>query len=189
MVDIYHTNKKYKLIYADPPWYYRAWSNKKNKKCAEAHYNTMTVEELKNIPVKKISEKDSVLLLWVTFPCLEDGLKLIADWGFQYKTVAFVWVKTNKVAKTLHWGLGSYTRANVELCLLATKGKPLPRKSRSVHQVVFSLVREHSRKPDEVREKIVELFGNIPKIELFARQTFEGWNAWGNEVNLFNKQN
>ena len=99
-----------------------------------------------------------------------------------YKTIGFTWVKKNKKSDSLFWGMGYYTRANTELCLLATKGKPLRRVSRSVHQVVESPVREHSRKPDEVRGRIIRLFGNLPRIELFARQKTEGWDVWGNEV-------
>lgn len=146
----------------------------------------MLKEEIQQLPIDKISNKNSVLLLWVTFPCLEEGLELLKHWGFQYKTVAFVWVKRNVKSDGLFYGMGYYTRANVEICLLATKGKPLPRKSRKVHQVIYSPVREHSRKPDEVRDRIVELFGDISKIELFARESFNNWYCWGNQIKLFN---
>ena len=188
MVNIFKTNKKYKIIYADPPWHYRVWGRKGNKKCAEAHYDTMSLEDIKRLPVSRICEKDSVLFLWVTFPLLEESFEVIKAWGFEYTTVAFVWVKTNKKSDSLFWGLGYYTRANVELCLLSTKGKKLPRKSHSVHQIVFSKVREHSRKPDEIREKIIDLFGDLSRIELFARQEVMGWNSWGNQTSLFNKE-
>jgi N6-adenosine-specific RNA methylase IME4 len=142
----------------------------------------MTKEELQNFPIQKISVKDSVLLMWVTAPCLEEGLELIKKWGFTYKTIGFTWIKKNKKTNSLFWGMGYYTRANTELCLLATKGKPLKRVSRSIHQVVESPVQEHSRKPDEVRNRISRLFGDLPRIELFARQKTEGWDVWGNEV-------
>jgi len=114
-------------------------------------------------------------------PSLIEGLALIEKWGFKYKTVAFTWVKKNKKADSLFWGMGFWTRANTELCLLATKGSP-KRVSASVHSVIYSPIREHSRKPDEARDKIVQLMGDIPRIELFARQKVEGWDCWGDEV-------
>ena len=174
--------KKYQIIYADPPWTYKVWSVNGNKRSACQYYPTMTKEELQNFPIQKISVKDSVLLMWVTAPCMEEGLELIKKWGFTYKTIGFTWIKKNKKTNSLFWGMGYYTRANTELCLLATKGKPLKRVSRSIHQVVESPVQEHSRKPDEVRNRISRLFGDLPRIELFARQKTEGWDVWGNEV-------
>lgn len=187
-IDIYSTDKKFNIIYADPPWHYKVWSNKTGSgRSAESHYRTMEKESIQELPIQNISQKDSVLFLWVTFPCLIEGLELIKKWGFSYKTIAFAWVKKNKKSDSFFWGMGYYTRANIELCLLATKGKPLPRKSKAVHQIVFSPVREHSRKPDEIRKRIVQLFGDIPRIELFARESFDNWYCWGNEVKLFNK--
>lgn len=106
---------------------------------------------------------------------------MIEAWGFTYKTVAFVWVKQNRKTPSLFWGLGHWTRANVELCLLATRGSP-KRKSAAVHQVIVSPVEEHSKKPDAVRERIISLLGEQPRVELFARQTTPGWDVWGNEV-------
>lgn len=110
------------------------------------------------------------------------GNRTYQAWGYTYKTVAFTWVKQNKKTDGIFTGMGYYTRANAEYCLLGTRGKVLPRKSRSVSSVVISHLQEHSRKPDEVRERIVELFGDVPRIELFARQQVEGWDCWGNEV-------
>jgi len=175
-------NKKYKIIYADPPWSYKVWSNKGKGRSAESHYSTMSKEEIQSLPVQDISEKDSVLFLWVTAPCLLEGVELIGKWGFEYKTVGFTWVKRNKIADSWFWGMGYYTRANAELCLLATKGDPLKRISRSVHQIVDARIERHSKKPDVVRERIVELFGNLPRIELFARERVDGWDCWGLEV-------
>ena len=174
--------KEYQILYADPPWTYRVWSGNGNKRSACKHYPIMTKEELQKLPIQKISAKNSVLLIWVTAPCLEEGLELIKKWGFVYKTIGFTWIKKNRKSDSLFWGMGFYTRANAELCLLATKGKPLKRASRGVHQVVESHIREHSRKPDEVRSRITELFGDLPRIELFTRQKIQGWDAWGNEV-------
>ena len=182
-VDIYNTDKKYNIIYADPPWQYKVWSRDTGLgRSAESHYSTMKKEDIQLLPVDKITAKDAALFLWVTYPCLEEGLELVKKWGFTYKTCAFSWIKFNKKNNTPFVGMGYYTRANNEICLLATKGQPLKRISKSVRQVVFSKIREHSRKPDEVRQRIVDLFGDLPRIELFARQYADGWDCWGNEV-------
>jgi N6-adenosine-specific RNA methylase IME4 len=174
---------KYSIIYADPPWQYKVWSKATGLgRSAESHYNTMTKAEIQNLPVNSISEDNSVLFLWVTAPCLLEGIELITKWGFEYKTIGFTWVKRNKKVDSWFWGMGYYTRANTELCLLATKGKPLKRISKSVHQVVDSRIRKHSQKPDEVRDRIVQLFGDLPRIELFAREQKKGWIVWGDEV-------
>lgn len=173
---------KFDIIYADPPWSYKTWSGKgKEKKSAENHYDCMTKNDIQNLPIKNMSSDNSVLFLWVTFPCLEEGMELIKKWGFTYKTVAFTWVKKNKVSDSLFWGLGYWTRANAEICLLATKGKP-KRVSKSVHQVIEAKIGKHSQKPPEARERIVKLMGDLPRIELFAREKFDGWKAWGNEI-------
>ena len=141
----------------------------------------MNIKDICNLPVDKIADKDCVLFMWMTFPTLVEGLKVLESWGFKYKTVAFVWIKQNKKAPSLFWGLGFWTRANAEICILATKGNP-KRVSAKVHQVIISPVEEHSKKPDETRKRIVELLGDIPRIELFARQKVQGWDSCGNEV-------
>ena len=111
---------------------------------------------------------------------LPQDFEVIKAWGFKYKTVAFTWVKENK-SEGYFTGLGYWTRANPEMCLLATKGKP-KRISKSVRQLVMDKRREHSRKPDRIRNDIVELCGDLPRIELFARQRVDGWDNWGNQV-------
>jgi N6-adenosine-specific RNA methylase IME4 len=185
-------DKKYQIIYADPPWSFSTYSEKgKEKKSPELHYDCMTIEDIYNLPVSEIADDDCVLFLWVTNPMLQEGLETIKRWGFTYKTVGFNWFKRNKIKDSWFWGLGYWSRANSELCLLATKGKP-SRVSKGVHQVVdfeqfdtepvATKIREHSRKPDEVRQRIVELCGDIPRIELFARSKADGWDVWGNEV-------
>ena len=185
-VNIFETSKKYNIIYADPPWSYKAWAGKgEEKKTAENHYQCMKKEDIQNLPVQNIAADDCVLMLWVTFPCLEEGLELIKKWGFTYKTCGFTWVKRNRKSDGYFWGLGHWTRANAEICLLATKGKP-KRVSKSVHSVCDARIREHSRKPDEIRTRIVQLCGDLPRIELFARQNAEGWDSWGNETDKFN---
>ena len=171
--------EKYGIVYADPPWRY--WQKRLNG-AAEHHYPTMSVEELCALPVADIAAKDSVLFLWTTFPKIPEALQVIKAWGFTYKTVAFVWLKLNKKARTWFYGLGFWTRGNAEICMLATKGHP-KRKSAGIHQFIISPIEQHSKKPDEARDKIVALMGDdIPRIELFARQETEGWDTWGNEV-------
>lgn len=180
-------NKKYKIIYADPAWKFENYSdkwhkNRKESRWVENVYSCMTFEDMCKLPVKNISYKDSICLMWVTFPKLKEGIALLEIWGFEYKTNVFTWIKKNKKSDSLFWGMGYYTRANAEICILGTKGKVLPRLSHKVHSVIISKIREHSRKPEEARNKIVELFGDLPRIELFARTRTEGWDAWGNEV-------
>ena len=162
--------KKYGIIYADPPWAYR---NKHCEGSALAHYNTMRLEDICNLPVKKIAAQDCVLFLWTTYPMLPEALRVIEAWGFKYKTIGFAWIKQNRKADSLYMGTGYWTRANSEVCLLAIKGKP-KRISASVHSVIVSHIREHSKKPDEARQRIVELMGDLPRIELFARQKADG---------------
>lgn len=158
--------KKYKIIYADPPWRY---ARSKVQGAAEKHYPTMSIEELCALPVKEIADKDCILFLWATFPQLKEALQLIKAWGFTYKSVAFVWLKQNRKSPTWFYGLGFWTRGNAEICLLATKGHP-KRQSNKVHQFIISPVEQHSKKPDITREKILALMGDLPRIELFARQ-------------------
>ena len=141
----------------------------------------MGIDEIRALPVAEIAEKDCALFLWVTIPCLLEGLSVLQAWGFQYKTIAFVWIKQNKKADSLFWGMGYWTRSNAEFCILATRGSP-KRQSAGVHQVIVSHIEEHSKKPQEARARIVQLMGDVPRIELFARQKTPGWDVWGNEV-------
>lgn len=176
------TEKRYSIIYADPPWRFKTYSKKGQGRSADMHYPTMTIADIKALPISNISAKDCVLFMWVTFPCLQEAFEVIKSWGFEYKTVAFVWVKQNRKSDGLFWGMGYWTRANAEVCILATRGNP-KRVSSSVHQVIVSHIEEHSKKPDETRNRIVNLMGDLPRIELFARQSPIGWDVWGNEVN------
>ncbi len=173
--------KKYSIILCDPPWSYRVWAKKGAGRTAENHYPTMPLKNIQSLPVGTLAAKDCALFLWSTLPVLQEAFSVIKSWGFTYKTVAFVWVKQNRKTQSLFWGLGHWTRANAEVCLLATKGKP-KRQSAGVHQVILSPVEEHSKKPDSARERIVTLMGDLPRVELFARQTTPGWDVWGNEV-------
>ena len=141
----------------------------------------MSIDELCALPVETLAEKDCLLFLWATFPQLPEALRLIQAWGFTFKTVAFVWLKLNKKSPTWLYGLGYWTRGNAEICLLAKRGKP-KRRSAGVHQFIISPVEEHSKKPDVTRDKIIELAGDLTRVELFARQKTPGWDVWGNEV-------
>ena len=148
---------------------------------AERHYPTMHLEDIKALPVAGLAGKDCVLFLWATYPMLQEALDVIRAWGFTFKTVGFTWIKLAPKADSIYWGMGYWTRSNAEICLLATRGQPR-RQAKNVHQVIISHVEEHSKKPDEARDRIVQLMGDLPRIELFARQSPEGWDVWGNEV-------
>lgn len=141
----------------------------------------MKLDDICSLPVSEISADDCILFIWATFPLLPEALKVIDAWGFTYKSIGFLWLKQNRKSPGWFFGLGFWTRGNAELCLLATKGRP-KRQSNRVHQFIISPIEEHSKKPDVTRERIVELAGGLPRIELFARQRAKGWDAWGNEA-------
>lgn len=166
-------NKKYDVIYADPPWSYRLYNGTGNGPAAK-HYKTMKPEEIYNLPVQDIAAENCILFLWVTFPNLEIGLETIRRWGFKYKTAAFVWVKRNKKSPGWFWGLGSWTRANAEVCLLATKGRPR-RVSKAVHSIIDEPVGKHSEKPSVVRDRIVQLCGGGGYYDRTVRQKCGAW--------------
>lgn len=168
----------YKIIYADPPWQYK---DKTPRGGAEKHYSTLSTEAICALPILSLADPDCALFMWGTYPKLPDALKVMEAWGFEYKTLAFQWVKTNKKSGTPFWGLGRWTRANTEPCFLATRGKPI-RLAMDVHQVIMSPVRAHSEKPPETRDLIKRLLGDLPAVELFARQQVQGWDSWGNQV-------
>ena len=173
-------NKKYSIIYADPPWKYKDTASA-GKRGAVFKYPVMDLEEIKALPVKEISADNSILFMWVTLPFLDSFLEVVNAWGFTYKTVAFIWVKKYFGTDKLFLGMGRWTRSNAEICILATKGRP-KRINAGIRQVIISDIREHSQKPAEARKRIVELIGELPRIELFAREDVEGWDVWGNEV-------
>ena len=141
----------------------------------------MSLEEIKTLPVAELADRDCVLFLWATFPMLQEALEVVRAWGFTFKTVAFTWIKLSPKSNSIYWGMGFWTRSNAEICLLATKGQPR-RQAKNVHQVIISHVEEHSKKPEEARRRIVALMGEVPRVELFARQATPGWDVWGNEV-------
>lgn len=177
---------KYQVIYADPPWRFSNYSDKWHEDRPESRwvgneYRLMNLQDVIDLPVASIAADDAVLFLWATYPHLPDAIRVIEGWGFTYKTVAFTWVKQNKSGKGIFTGMGFWTRSNAEVCLLATRGKP-KRLSKSVRQVIISPVQRHSQKPAEARQRIFELMGDLPRIELFARERTPGWDVWGDEV-------
>lgn|SRR5208337_1005319 len=184
----FSTHRKYGVIYADPPWSFRNWSAKGTGRNAVSHYDCLDFGALSALPVADMAADDCALFVWAVDPLLPRALDLIERWGFAYKTVAFYWVKLN--AKPKHdadffTGLGYWTRANPEQCILATRGKPR-RKAKDVRRLVVERRREHSRKPDCVRERIERLLGG-PYLELFGRETKSGWDCWGNQAGLFDQ--
>lgn len=171
--------KKYKIIYADPPWSYKDKMSG-HSFSLDHEFETQSKDWIGSLPVGSISEKDSVLFLWAVSPQLPEALQVMKAWGFKYITVAFCWSKNHKSGKKVS-NLGRWTMGNVELCLLGRKGKP-QRISKNIKQLIESTRRRHSQKPEEARERIVELMGDLPRIELFAREKTPGWDVWGNEV-------
>lgn len=182
-VDIFKIDKKYTVIYADPPWEYKE-SGGGHRGTAGLPYNTMTTKDICSLPIQNIAEEKSILFIWATFKKLKECLAVIEAWGYDYYGLGFDWTKTEKSGKRC-FGMGLYTRQNNEICLIGVRKEKKNRVKpidRSVSCVVRSERREHSRKPDEVRAGIEKIFGNVAKIELFARQNVDGWDCWGDEI-------
>jgi len=144
-------------------------------------YNTMSLQDIKNIPICNIADKNCALFFWATMPKLQEAFEVIKSWGFSYRTCAFVWVKQNPLGSGIYSGLGHWTNGNAELCLFAKKGIP-KRMAKNVKQIILAPRSRHSEKPTEVRDRIVKLMGDLPRIELFARTKVQGWSSWGNEI-------
>lgn len=159
--------KKYSIIYADPPWRYKVYSKKGLGRSAESHYPTMELEDIRRCRSARLPLMTAYCFYGQRSHCCTTAFRSCVPWGFSYKTVAFVWIKQNRKSDSLFWGMGHWTRANAEFCMLATKGRP-KRRSAGVHQVILSHIEEHSKKPDEARRRIVELMGDLPRIELFS---------------------
>ena len=174
-------NVKAQIIYADPAWSFKTYSQKGQKRSAIRYYNTLNIDDICKLPISDISDDNCTLFLWAIDSMLPEAFRVIKEWGFTYKTVAFTWIKENIKSDGYFTGMGYWTRCNPEQCLLATKGKP-KRISKSVKQLVFSKREEHSKKPDIIRDHIVDLCGSLPKIELFARQKVKGWHSWGDQI-------
>lgn len=183
----------YKAILADPPWGFKTWSGPEKKLASRgtvAPYRTMEMDAIKALPVADLAADDCCLFMWFVWPTLPDALAVIEAWGFSYKTCAFAWIKAGPyrlfaLEEDVRMGLGYWTRANSEACLLATRGKP-KRRDNTVRQGIISPLREHSRKPDEIHGRIERLVAG-PYLELFGRQSRPGWDVWGNEATKFDE--
>ena len=176
------SDKKYQIIYADPPWSYKDTQKSGGTAFfgASVRYETMNNDDIGNLPIEEITDKDCVLFMWATSPLLPEAVETMKKWGFKYKTVAFCWNKQTKNGKWVK-NMGRWTMGNIEICLLGVKGKP-KRVIKNIRQLVIAERKKHSQKPSVVAERIVELMGDLPRIELFAREKTEGWDVWGNEV-------
>ena len=181
---------KYAAILADPPWRFRTWSETNQAKAPSKHYALMREQDIMEMPVDELAADDCVLFLWACWPTLKMAFSVISSWGFEYKTCAFDWMKADNTQPhffqeeiSTQVGLGYWTRANTEPCLLATRGRP-KRLNADVRQGIIAPRREHSRKPDGIHDRIERLVAG-PYVELFARQRRPGWDCWGNETDKF----
>ena len=180
----------YQILYPDPCWRFKNWSIGEMAKYGEkwarrngrSPYPVMTTEDICKIPAGDLADKNSICLMWATYPKLEDAMQVMKAWGFEYKTVAFTWVKLNPSGVGWHFGLGYHTRQNPEIVLLGTRGKGLSRVDNTVPNLVIWPRGRHSAKPSIVRDKIERLYGDANRIELFSRDIIPGWDRWGNEV-------
>jgi N6-adenosine-specific RNA methylase IME4 len=184
--------KHFGAILADPPWHYEVWAEGSSR-TASSKYNVMDTASIAAMPVKDLAADDCVLFMWVTWPKLFESVEVIREWGFTYKTCGFAWIKAHAGQVEMfrddtdaQVGMGYWTRANSEVCLLATRGKP-KRLNADVRQAIIAPRREHSRKPDGIHERIERLVAG-PYLELFARQKREGWTAWGNQTDKFRER-
>jgi len=189
----------YGAVLADPPWRFQTYNERGRELLPDwqpfkgsplRHYRTMSIEEIRALPVSEIAADDCALFLWISWPMLVDALSVVEAWGFTYKTCAFAWMKAHAGQLELfqddlpdQMGLGYWTRANSEVCLLATRGQP-KRRDAGVRQAIIEPRREHSRKPYCTYGRIERLVAG-PYVELFARERRPGWDCWGDEVDKF----
>lgn len=202
---------KYKTILADPPWTFTVWSDKGKDRSPDKHYDTMTLEDIKNLPIKQVAADVSCLYLWVPDGHIEQGIEVMNNWGFHYKSFAFVWYKVKKDLKQaflkefgtldltnidfdtididklfFRIGLGYHTRKQVEVCLYGTTLTPPSRKDKGIRQVIgaeeiFDPIGQHSAKPEKQYNRI-EALSEGPYLELFARKQRNGWEMVGDEI-------
>ena len=177
--------KKYQIIYADPAWKYSNTvyqDNGRKGRDLKDQYPTMSISEIKNLPIEDISDNDCALFMWITDFHLPYAFELFEKWGFKYRTIVFVWKKITKNGKTCA-NLGAWTMKNTEICLLATKGNMFDKRiAKNIFQIIEAERTKHSKKPIEAIQRIEMLFGDLPRVELFCRYPREGWDVWGNEV-------
>lgn len=194
VTDLGSTDRRWPILYVDPPWQYRTWSEDGKDRAPEQHYATMSIEDIMALPVPSITERDAAMFLWIYQPMVPEALRLIEAWGFTFKTIAFIWVKVNGGDQQgrLFWdqaecrkGLGYWTRSGTEQVWLATRGRAFKRLDKGVGQTVFAAPREHSRKPDAIPHLITRLTGDLLRLELFGREQRPGWDVFGNEARRF----
>ena len=173
---------KYNLLIVDPPWTYpKSGSTTNSRGLAKSHYELMTKDELINFPIQRFCLPDCYCFMWTTGTKMKESIELLESWGFEYFSIVFTWIKKNKIADSLFWGMGAVSRSNPEYVILGRQGK-LERKSASVHSVIDTKISDHSVKPIELHKRIEELYGDLPRIELFATYHVPGWTAWGKGV-------
>jgi N6-adenosine-specific RNA methylase IME4 len=189
MTALLESGKQYSVILADPPWSYQTWGERGKDRSAENHYGTMSMEQIRALPVEKLAADDAILLLWATWPTLPEALKVIEAWGFAYCTIGMDWMKENARSAGIFIGMGYYFRSNTEPCLFAKRGNvPRYKGKDAVSSALLAPIGEHSRKPAEAHHRIEKLAAGIPtikngpKLELFARRPMLGWDTWGNQV-------
>lgn len=171
--------RKYQIVLADPPWFY---NDQGCQGTMANYYKGMKIEDICNLPLEKIVDENAILFLWATYPMLKEAIRVGEAWGFKYKTIAFQWIKLNKKGNGEFFGLGRWTRGNTEPCLLFTRGKP-KRISASVFQLIKQPLTKHSEKPKEAKDKIIQLVGDLPRLEMFARKKEnDGWYVVGDEI-------
>jgi N6-adenosine-specific RNA methylase IME4 len=171
------------LIYADPPLHFATWSARGDGRSPQRKYRCTTLAELTALPIVAVAASNSILAIWVYGPRLLDTLALISTWGFTYVSVGFTWIKTT-AAGVIHFGTGYYTRKGSETLLLAKRGNGLKRCDRGVPEVILAPRRQHSQKPDQAAERLERLFGDVRRLELFARSRRPGWVSWGDELDI-----
>lgn len=176
--------RKYSVILADPPWLFQTHSAKGEHKSPQKHYGCVDIDDLCTLPVQDVAAKDAMLFLWATWPLLPQAFDLIAAWGFTYSGLAWEWIKYNPKTGKYAFAGGYGTRKNLEPCLLAKRGKGLPRQDASIRDFILAPRREHSRKPDQQYSNIQRMYHG-PYLELFGRQHWAGWDVWGNEADKF----
>lgn len=186
--------KEYQVIYADPAWQYGSKElygdkNKEGKRKnrfrkLERMYDTMSLDDIKQLPVMNMIGKNAACFLWVTDSHLKEGIEVLESWGFKYKTIAFVWIKKTNKGNT-YVNFAPWTLKSSEICLLGMRGTMGKLKTdNTVRQLIEAERTKHSKKPMEARERIEQLFADVNRIELFARENHIGWDAWGNEVEV-----
>ena len=171
--------KKYQIIYADPPW---EMGFKNIHRELVPKYDVMQNNDILNLNINELSDNNCALFLWSINAKLPDAINILKNWGFRYVGIAFCWIKTSKKTGIPNCRMaGNYTLQGIELCLLGIRGN-MKTLDRTVRQIIMSSREYHSKKPEIIRDEIVRLFGNLPRIELFAREKTDGWDVWGNEV-------